>query len=129
MRDLTTGVSLITEHRVIELATGLCSIASPRPHEGRIADWLAGELERAGAQVLVQQVLPDRPNVLARVPGGPGPPLVLNGHIDASVHPRGWTHEPTEPWIESRAPVRRRDHRHEGRRGGDGRHGRGCRED
>lgn len=97
----TTMIStLITEQRVVQIAHGLCSIASPRPHEGRVAEWLADELERAGVDVTLQHVLPDRPNVIARVPGGSAPPLMLNGHIDASVHPGPWRRDANQPWVE-----------------------------
>jgi acetylornithine deacetylase/succinyl-diaminopimelate desuccinylase-like protein len=39
--------------------------------------------------------------VIARVHGDRGGPgLLLNGHIDASYHPGGWTRDPHDPWIE-----------------------------
>ncbi|MFB2553189.1 M20 family metallopeptidase [Ensifer soli] len=44
-----------------------------------IADWLAAE----GIEVRLEEVLPGRPNVVARLPGPPGAPrLVWEGHMD-----------------------------------------------
>jgi len=38
--------------------------------------------------------------VIATVRGaGERPPLVLNGHLDATVHLDGWSHDPFDPWV------------------------------
>lgn len=89
----------ITTERVVELATRICAARPDDGTEGPIAEIVAEVLEQAGAQVHVQEVVAGRPNVIAKVPGGPKPPLVLNGHLDAGIHEGGWTREPNNPWI------------------------------
>ena len=67
---------------VVELLQTLVRIPSVNPHgepgttgigEKRMAEWLAGFLKTCGAEVELREVLPDRPNVVARWPN-PGKP-------------------------------------------------------
>jgi acetylornithine deacetylase/succinyl-diaminopimelate desuccinylase-like protein len=72
---------------VVELLQDLVRIPSVNPHgepgtagvgEAKIAAYLAEFLRGIGAEVEVREVLPDRPNVVARWPGDrPGKPRVL----------------------------------------------------
>ncbi len=39
---------------------------------------------------------PDRPNVVARIENGPGPALLLNGHVDTVLAVEGWS---SDPWM------------------------------
>lgn len=57
-----------------------------------VADWL----EAYGLQPEHQPTggNKDRPNILARVEKGPGPTLLLNGHIDTVLAVDGWEHDP-----------------------------------
>lgn len=47
-----------------------------------------------------QSTANDQPNVLARVTNGPGPTLLLNGHIDTVLAVEGWTSDPWQGWLE-----------------------------
>ena len=40
---------------------------------------------------------PGRPNILARVANGPGPTLLLNGHVDTVLAVEGWSSDPWTP--------------------------------
>lgn len=71
---------------VIRLSQELIKIPSHRGcegHERRIGEFLAEELERAGLEVSLQNVIDDRFNVIARVCGEEkGQSLMLTGHLD-----------------------------------------------
>ena len=63
------------------------------PAEGEVARALASVLEGWGFRVSLQEVLPGRPNVVARI-GTPGSrSLMFNGHLDV-VGVEGMTHAP-----------------------------------
>jgi acetylornithine deacetylase len=67
--------------------------------EAAIAHYIAETLSRAGLEVRLQEVVPGRPNVIARARGtGGGPTLILNGHTD-TVTVAGMT-DPHIPRIE-----------------------------
>ncbi len=69
--------------------------------EGEIARFVAVWLERAGLQVDVREVAPDRPNVTAVAPGtGGGRSLLLNAHMD-TVGVAGME-RPHDPRVEGR---------------------------
>lgn len=65
------------------------------PGEARLADFLANHLRSLGAEVSLREVLPGRPNVVARFPGDrPGKPrLLLAPHTD-TVSVSGMTIDP-----------------------------------
>jgi acetylornithine deacetylase len=72
------------------------ALAAGAPGEGPVARRLAAILGAWGLDVELQEVLPGRPNVLARTPAarrGRGPVLMLNGHLDV-VGVEGMTHPP-----------------------------------
>jgi acetylornithine deacetylase/succinyl-diaminopimelate desuccinylase-like protein len=93
-----------TPNTVVELLQTLVRIPSVNPHgepgtdgvgEKRLADWLAGFLAGMGAQVELREVLPDRPNVVARWPGStPGKPRVLFAPHTDTVSVQGMTIDP-----------------------------------
>jgi acetylornithine deacetylase/succinyl-diaminopimelate desuccinylase-like protein len=72
---------------VVELLQTLVRIPSVNPHghpgtagvgEKRLAEWLADYLRSLGAVAELREVLPDRPNIVARWPGDrPGKPRIL----------------------------------------------------
>jgi acetylornithine deacetylase/succinyl-diaminopimelate desuccinylase-like protein len=101
--DLAAAVAAaIDPDRVAEITAALCAAKQPNgDQEEERARVLAALLEETpGVDVELDWVLPDRPNLLARVRGrGEGPGLLLNGHLDASYHPV-WSRDPHEPWIE-----------------------------
>lgn len=76
--------------RLAELVRRLVATNSVNPAfapdaqgEGPVADLIAGECRAAGLDMRLDEVLPGRPNVVARVRGRrPGRRLILNGHTD-----------------------------------------------
>jgi acetylornithine deacetylase len=95
------AIQEVPTERVVELARAFCSIPSPGGAEGPLAEAVAETLSQPGIDVHLEEVVAGRPNVIATVTGtGQRPPLVLNGHLDASVHTGRWSHDPHDPWIE-----------------------------
>jgi acetylornithine deacetylase len=52
------------------------------PAEGEVARALAAVLETWGFRVSLQEVIPGRPNVVARIGRTNGRSLMFNGHLD-----------------------------------------------
>lgn len=77
------------------LTAHLVSIRSYPGEEGEVQSAVAAWLERNGLRPELMPTEGDRPNVLARVESGPGPLLLLNGHVDTVLAARGW---PSDPW-------------------------------
>jgi len=71
-------------------------IAPGGPGEGAAAALLAGVLRDWGFAVELQEVVPGRPNVLARTGRRGGPVLLFNGHLDV-VGTEGMVHAPFDP--------------------------------
>lgn len=70
------------------------AFASDAPGEGVVAQLLADTLTHWGFTVDLVDVVPGRPNVIARIGGGHGGrALILNGHLD-TVGVVGMTHDP-----------------------------------
>lgn len=65
------------------------------PAEGEVARALAALLETWGFDVSLQEVIPGRPNVVARIGRAGGRSLMFNGHLDV-VGVEGMTHAPFE---------------------------------
>jgi acetylornithine deacetylase/succinyl-diaminopimelate desuccinylase family protein len=83
--------------RLIRLAQDMVRIPSDNPpgNEGELAKFLAEYLTRGGMDVELREVVPGRPNVVARWgKAGSRPHLILNGHIDALPPGDGWTRDP-----------------------------------
>jgi len=90
----------VRPERVVEIARALCSLPSPLGEEGAVGALVARLLHQPGIEVQHEDVVAGRPNVIATVRGaGERPPLVLNGHLDATVHLDGWSHDPFDPWV------------------------------
>lgn len=89
---------------VVELLQTLVRIPSVNPHgtpgteavgERRIAEWLAEFLKSLGAHVELREVLPGRPNVVARFPSDrPGKPRLLFAPHTDTVSVAGMTIDP-----------------------------------
>ena len=83
----------------VELAQRLIRFDTSNPpgHERECALWIKALLDEHGIdnQILHQPGLPERCNVVARIPGrGDAPPLLLQGHTDVvSVHGQRWDRE------------------------------------
>jgi succinyl-diaminopimelate desuccinylase len=84
--------------RTISLLKDLIRIPSVNPpgNERSVAERLADELRAAGVEVELRDVLPGRPNLVARLGSGRSPHLWLNGHLDTVGigEPEDWTHDP-----------------------------------
>src|SRR6516162_484019 len=79
----TRAIGHVDAELVVELARGLCRRPSPRPHEKAAAVYLAEQLDRLGFDVELQDVVEDRPNVVAILRGDPDfQSCMLNGHVD-----------------------------------------------
>ncbi|MCZ7545540.1 MAG: M20 family metallopeptidase [Anaerolineae bacterium] len=95
-RTLAETLDLLHRDALVALASDLIRIpsVSPRdtadcarlgiaPGEKAVAEALADRLRKAGAEVTLQEVVADRPNLLARLRGaGDGRVLCFNGHLD-----------------------------------------------
>jgi acetylornithine deacetylase/succinyl-diaminopimelate desuccinylase-like protein len=69
----------------------VCRIPSVLGEEGRLAEFLAAEMRASGFErVSLQPVLPGRPNAVGELSFGPGPRIVLTGHMDTKPVSRGW---------------------------------------
>lgn len=97
----------VTARQVIELLSAMVQIESVTPSlipagagETKVAGYIAQWLANAGADVEVVDVAAGRPNVLARLRGtGGGPVLCLNAHTD-TVGFAGWPEEALQPRVD-----------------------------
>jgi acetylornithine deacetylase len=77
--------------RAVELVRQVCRIPSVLGEEGALAELLAGIMRDSGFEsVELQRVLPNRPNAIGEVGFGPGPRVVLTGHLDTKPASAGW---------------------------------------
>ncbi|MFI2611554.1 M20/M25/M40 family metallo-hydrolase [Kitasatospora sp. NPDC018619] len=69
---------------------------NPPGDEARCVEWIQRLLDRAGIETKIVAATPDRPNLIARLPGrGLEPPLLLHAHVDVvSVEGQRWTRPP-----------------------------------
>ena len=92
---------------VVSLLTDLVRIESVTPWliadgtgERNVAEFMGKWLEAAGLEVLLDDVTPGRPNMLARLRGSePGPTLCINAHSD-TVGYANWADRALNPWID-----------------------------
>ncbi len=91
----------ITAHldraRTARILCDLVRIRSQNPldGEGEVAGYVARFLRRLGLEVETPEVLPGRPNVIARLRGlDGGPVLAFNTHMDTVPEGNGWTRAP-----------------------------------
>src|SRR4051812_1089987 len=92
--------ALVEPELVVELARELCRRPSMRPNEKAVALYLAGRLEGFGFEVDLQEVVPERPNVVALLRGeADRQSFLFNGHSDMPPPVPGWSRDPFDPWI------------------------------
>jgi acetylornithine deacetylase len=85
----------MNDSSVVERVRRLCEIPSVSKDEDQISLAVAKQLKNDGLEVHVQEVLPKRCNVIARLrTGRPGPRLLFNGHLDTLQPPKGYTRDP-----------------------------------
>ncbi|HXB15916.1 MAG TPA: M20/M25/M40 family metallo-hydrolase [Solirubrobacteraceae bacterium] len=69
--------------------------SNPPGNERACIDWVRGLLDELGCEVKVLAAEPERPNLIARLPGeGSSPPLLLQGHVDVVAARGSWSHPP-----------------------------------
>jgi acetylornithine deacetylase len=91
----------IRPEAIVALASDLIRIPSFKTEETPIARWLAEYFAQRGYEVDLQEVEPDRFQVMARLRGaGGGKSLMFNGHIDIDPLSLGWKHDPWQPTVE-----------------------------
>src|SRR5271166_806772 len=77
--------------RAVDLVQRVCRIPSVLGEEGPLAEFLASVMRESEFEaVQLQPVLPDRPNALGELSFGPGPRVVMTGHMDTKPESRGW---------------------------------------
>jgi acetylornithine deacetylase/succinyl-diaminopimelate desuccinylase-like protein len=68
---------------------------NPPGHERECVEWIAGVLRDAGLEPRILARDPERPNLIARLPGaGSAPPLLLQGHVDVVPAKGNWSKPP-----------------------------------
>jgi acetylornithine deacetylase/succinyl-diaminopimelate desuccinylase-like protein len=100
----------IDDDEMIELALALGNLDSPTGREGPASDHVFGFLDEAGLAPKRLALYPDRPNVVARLPGsGEGRSLLFNSHLDTTIAaeeilttPRAAAREYHEAWRDGR---------------------------
>jgi acetylornithine deacetylase/succinyl-diaminopimelate desuccinylase-like protein len=86
---------------VVDLALGVCRIPSPLGGEKPLARYVAGRLAELGFEVELQDVVQDRPNVVAIRRGNPDyQSFMCNGHLDIPDPFGVWSRDPYDPWVE-----------------------------
>ncbi len=79
------------------LALDLGNIDSPSMYEGEVCQYVYDWLERNGFSPRKVALVPDRPNIVATLPGrGTGTSLLFNGHLDTTLAKE-------ETWVSRRA--------------------------
>ncbi|MGD8399048.1 MAG: M20/M25/M40 family metallo-hydrolase [Anaerolineae bacterium] len=78
---------------LVGFAQALVQTQSPSGHEGDVAARIRAEMERLGYD---EGWADEAGNVVGRIAGGPGLPLMLNGHMDHvdAGDPVSWAHPP-----------------------------------
>jgi acetylornithine deacetylase len=78
--------------RAVQLAQEVSRIPSVLGDEGPLASFLTDVMKKAGFEAAqLQPVLPGRPNAIGEISLGPGPRVVLTGHLDTKPVSHGWT--------------------------------------
>ncbi len=72
---------------LVKVALDLGNIDSPTGSEGPVGEYVYDWLNRQGFAAKKVALFPDRPNVIATLPGsGHGRSLVFNSHMDTTIH-------------------------------------------
>lgn len=79
----------------------LVATSSVSQHERAAAEKVARILSELGYQPQLQDVGEESANVVAHIPGGDGPTVLLGGHIDTVSVCEGWQHDPARLTIEN----------------------------
>jgi acetylornithine deacetylase/succinyl-diaminopimelate desuccinylase-like protein len=85
------------QDRPVELLQRLLRFDTSNPPggEAECIGWIRGLLEDLGCEVRILASDPERPNLIARLPGrGEAAPLLLQGHVDVVAARGEWRHPP-----------------------------------
>jgi acetylornithine deacetylase/succinyl-diaminopimelate desuccinylase-like protein len=102
--EAQTVFEKIDTDELIKVALDLGNIDSPTGREGPVADYVCDWLRREGFEARKVALYPDRPNVIATLPGkGNGCSLCFNSHMDTAIHQEEWwaTRRASEPIFHS----------------------------
>lgn len=97
-------LAAIDREELISLALDLANIDSPSGQEKPVSDFILQWLTDNGIRAVQLGLVPDRPNVVGRIPGaGGGLGLIFNAHMDVAWGPqeRRWMHDPDNPFYTS----------------------------
>jgi succinyl-diaminopimelate desuccinylase len=89
--------SEISDDEAAALTAELVAIRSYPGEEGPVQRHVAAWLAANGLQPELAATEGDRPNVVARIENGPGPTLLLKGHVDTVLVVAGWSSDPWTP--------------------------------
>jgi acetylornithine deacetylase/succinyl-diaminopimelate desuccinylase family protein len=82
-------------NNVVSILSDLVKIPSVCGEEGKLAEFIAGWLEKNGLPAEFLDVKPGRPDVISRIRvERDGPRLMFNGHMDTVAPGLGWSHDP-----------------------------------
>ena len=89
--DVQKALDRIDVDELVKVALDLGNIDSPTGSEGPVADYVHDWLRREGLDARKVGLYPDRPNVIARLPGtSHGRSLCFNSHMDTTIHKDEW---------------------------------------
>jgi acetylornithine deacetylase/succinyl-diaminopimelate desuccinylase-like protein len=81
----------IDADELVKVTLDLANLDSPTGSEGPVADYVHDWLVRQGFDARKVGLYPNRPNVLATLPGtGGGRSLCFNSHMDTTIHKDEW---------------------------------------
>ena len=84
---------------------------NPPGAERECVEWIGAQLAAEGIEWRAYGATPERPNLVARLPGGGGPGLILQGHVDVvTTANQRWSHPPfggeeVDGWIWGRGAL------------------------
>ncbi len=82
---------------IVDLLRQLQSYRSFSGEEKEASEFFANWMDEQGFEVQLQEVEPNRPNAIGRLPGrGEGPSLMFNGHLDVDPIPMDYKYQ--DPW-------------------------------
>lgn len=90
-----TTVSSFDRDEAFQLLRQLVAVRSYPGEERAVQEVVAGWLTAAGLAPEFQATANGQPNIIAQISNGPGPTLLLNGHVDTVLAVEGW---PCDPW-------------------------------
>jgi hypothetical protein len=89
--DPKSVMEKIDVDELVKVTLDLANIDSPTGEEGAAAEYVYDWLTRQGFEARKIALYPDRPNIVATLPGtGHGRSLCFNSHLDTTIHKDEW---------------------------------------